>query len=157
MGLSYYKTFKFPGGSLNFSKSGMSASFGFTGNKININHKGRVLYTARYQGFAHQKRLFNSVSDYRETESFQNKVIDFLIAQVCILIPFTLLFYIVPIQVRECIKGDCTTGTGKAKLSDGTYYSGGFKNGEFEGKGTLSTKHGKVLKKGEWSSGKMIP
>jgi hypothetical protein len=157
MGLSYYKSFKFPGGSINFSKSGVSTSFGFTGNRININHKGRVLYTARYNGFQYRERLFQTVSNYRDEEAFGTKVIDFLIAQACILIPFLLMYNLMPVQITNCTKGNCENGTGTAVLNDGTTYAGSFKNGQFDGKGILYGKKGKVLKKGTWAAGKRQP
>jgi hypothetical protein len=157
MSWSYYKTFKFPGGSLNLSKSGISASFGFKGNRININHKGRVLYTARYNGFQYRERLFQTVSNYREDDSFSTKAIDFLIAQACILIPFLLMYNFLSVQITNCTKCNCENGVGTATLNDGTTYAGSFKNGKFDGKGTLFGKKGKTLKKGNWVEGRLRP
>jgi hypothetical protein len=55
----------------------------------------------------------------------------------------------------ECIEGDCENGLGIYVFSDGSYYTGEWKDGFPEGSGTLIYIDGSQLK-GKWKAGSYI-
>ena len=52
----------------------------------------------------------------------------------------------------ECIEGDCENGQGTYEFSDGSFYSGAWKDGFPDGKGTLKYIDGSRLE-GKWMRG----
>ncbi|MEZ4825141.1 MAG: hypothetical protein R3C61_02435 [Bacteroidia bacterium] len=47
-------------------------------------------------------------------------------------------------QTGTCLNGDCQTGTGKYQDASGNVYEGGFENGVFNGRGTLTLVSGDI-------------
>ncbi|MEZ4776427.1 MAG: hypothetical protein R3D00_24845 [Bacteroidia bacterium] len=47
-------------------------------------------------------------------------------------------------QTGTCLSGDCQTGTGKYQDASGNMYEGGFENGVFNGRGTLTLVSGDI-------------
>ncbi len=70
---------------------------------------------------------------------------------------FLLIFLIIILHCQaagaECIKGDCSNGTGTFLWPDGNSYSGSFVDGLMHGKGTFSWTNGNLYN-GEYRTGK---
>ncbi len=74
----------------------------------------------------------------------------------------TLIFYASPVislgteegcgEEGECIEGDCDTGIGTYIFTDGSSYTGAWRDGFPEGTGTLKYNDGTEFK-GKWKSG----
>jgi hypothetical protein len=73
------------------------------------------------------------------------------------LIISVLLFIILSIpglSLAQCLEGDCLNGTGTVQLPSGSRYTGGFRNGLFEGHGVMYFYNGSRYE-GMWKQGAM--
>jgi len=78
---------------------------------------------------------------------------------------FIILVYVIPLtsfgeeegcgEEGECIEGDCENGLGTYVFTDGSFYSGEWKDGFPEGSGTLKYIDG-LKDEGEWRGGSYI-